>query len=184
MAVTAPPSASMTCYGSTYTWYQALPPDAPHWHPQMPQPRPLHPSQKRTPLPPAQGKPTIPGARHCPIVLPKGLVQFHTTPLALGKVCLPHIPHHASLRPANLVAHRETQVQRMQWEEQRWYRCPGAQAHPTPPLQYARFRGDGGSLRTARRDTRITNASPGCPERQLWSQKDRLVFKRCHLQAV
>lgn len=64
-----------------------------------------------------RGKSTIPGARHCPIVLPKGLVQLHAAPLALGKVCLPHVPHHASLRPANLLAHRQTQVQRMQWAE-------------------------------------------------------------------
>lgn len=46
--------------------------------------------------------PTIPGARHCPIILPKGLVQLHATPLALGKVCLPDVPYHTSLRPTNL----------------------------------------------------------------------------------
>ena len=37
-----------------------------------------------------------------PIVLPKRLIQLHTTPLPLGEVCLPKKPDDASLRATNL----------------------------------------------------------------------------------
>lgn len=59
-------------------------------------------------------EPTVPGACHGPVVLPKGLIQLHTTPLAFSKVRLPDISYHASLRPTDLLAHGERQVQRMQ----------------------------------------------------------------------
>lgn len=95
------------------------------------------------PVPRSQGKSTVPGACHRPVILPKGLVQLHATPLALGEVCLPHVPHHTSLCPANLLAQRETQVQKMQRAQAEMAQAPRCSASSHCPFQHAGERGAG-----------------------------------------
>ena len=43
-----------------------------------------------------------PGPRHSAVILPERFIQFHSTPLPFGKVCLSQKPNHSCLRPTNL----------------------------------------------------------------------------------
>lgn len=49
-----------------------------------------------------------PGPSHGSVVLPQRLVQLHAAPLALGKVRLAHVAHHAGLRAAHLSREKES----------------------------------------------------------------------------
>lgn len=45
---------------------------------------------------------SVPCTSNCPIILPQGFIQLHSTPLSFGKIRLSHVAHDSCLRPTDL----------------------------------------------------------------------------------